>query len=301
MTTRSKPYLLLLGVALAATGAACGGSSSVSGPDAPPAAAPAPAPAATIAGTVVSSGSASGEVAASTVAGLRVSATGTSLQTTTDGAGRFSLSGVPSGRVELRFQGPGVDARLEVDGLQPGQTLSLTVRVSGSSASKVDDSGGEVELRARVESVGATSLVVGGRTVLVSASTQVLDRNNLPIPLSAIRVGDFVEAEGYPQADGSVLAKKVKLEDEEDDGEDDGDDDGDDDGADVEFRGTIGSTSPLVIAGRPVSTDAATRYLGRRNETLTAAQVLVVGNLVEVEGHAQAGGSVLAKKIKLED
>lgn len=291
MTTRSKPYLLLLGVALAATAAACGGSSSVSGPDAPPAAAPAPA--ATIAGTVVSSAGASGDVAASTVAGLRVSATGTSLQTTTDGAGRFSLSGVPSGRVELRFQGSGVDARLEVDGLQPGQTLSLTVRVSGSSASKVDDSGGEVELRARVESVGVTSLVVGGRTVLVSASTQVLDRSNLPIPLSAIRVGDFVEAEGYPQADGSVLAKKVKLED--------GEDDGHDDGADVEFRGTIGSTSPLIVAGRPVSTDAATRYLGRRNETLTAAQVLVVGNLVEVEGHSQAGGSVLAKKIKLED
>lgn len=291
MTMRSKPYLLLLAGALAMTAAACGGSSSVSGPDAPPAAAPAPA--ATIAGTVVSSGSASGDVSASTVAGLRVSATGTSLQTTTDGAGRFSLSGVPSGRVELRFQGPGVDARLEVDGLQPGQTLSLTVRVSGSSASKVDDSGGEVELRARVDSVGATSLVVGGRTVLVSASTQVLDRNNLPIPLSAIRVGDFVEAEGYPQSDGSVLAKKVKLEDGEDDGEEDG--------ADVEFRGTIGSTSPLVVAGRPVSTNAATRYLGRRNETLTAAQVLVVGNLVEVEGHSQADGSVLAKKIKLED
>jgi hypothetical protein len=293
MTKRSRPFLLLLAAGLTAATVACGGGSSpITGPDAPAAAVP-PAAGATIAGTVQAGGSASGDVGASSVSGLRVSVSGTTLQTTTDGSGRFTLSGVPSGRVELRFEGPGIDARLALDGVQAGQTLAVTVRVSGSSASKIDD-GSEVELRAKVDSVGASSLVVGGRTVRVDGSTRLLDRNDAPIPLSSFKAGDFVEAEGYPQTDGSLLAKKVKLEDE--------DGAGTGAGQDVEFTGTISAVSPtLVVAGRTVATDGSTRYLGRRNETLTYTDVVKTGNRVEVEGHAQADGSVLAKKIKLED
>jgi len=291
MTKRSTPYLIFLAAGLTAATVACGGgSSSVTGPDAPAAAVP-PASGATIVGTVQSGGTAA--VAASSASGLRVSVTGTSLQTTTDGSGRFTLAGVPSGRAELRFEGPGIDARLEVEGLQSGQTLAVTVRVSGSSASKVED-GTEVVLRGKVDSVGAGSLVVGGRTVRVDALTTLLDRNNGPITLSGFNAGDFVEAEGYPQADGSLLAKKVKLEDAGGDGSPGV-------GQDVAFTGTISRVSPLVVAGRSVATDGATRYLGRKNEALAATDVLEVGNRVEVEGHAQADGSVLAKKIKLED
>ncbi len=73
-------------------------------------------------------------------------------------------------------------------------------------------------------------------------------------------------------------------------------------GQDVEFTGTISQVSPtLVVAGRTVKTDGSTRYLGRRNETLTYADVVRIGNRVEVEGHTQADNSVLAGKIKLED
>jgi hypothetical protein len=294
MTKRSQPFLLLLAAGLSVATVACGGgSSSVTGPDAPPAAVP-PAAGATIAGTVQSAGAAAADLAASSVAGLRVSVTGTSLQTTTDGSGRFTLAGVPAGRAELRFEGPGVDARLEVEGLQTGQTTTLTVRLSGSSAARVED-GTEVTLRAKVDSVGAASLTVGGRTVRVDAATRLLDHNNSPIALSAFKPGDFVEAEGYPQADGSLLAKKVKLEDGGDAGGGAGA------GQDVAFRGTISGVSPLVVDGRAVSTNGSTRYLGRKNEALSAADVLKVGNVVEVEGHSQPDGSVLAKKIKLED
>lgn len=295
MTKRSRPFLLLLAAGLTTATVACGGGSSpVTGPDAPAAAVP-PAAGATIAGTVQTGGFASGGVGASSVSGLRVSVPGTALETTTDGSGRFTLSGVPAGRVELRFEGPGIDARLALDGVQAGQTLAVTVRVSGSSASKIDD-GSEVELRAKVDSVGASSLVVGGRTVRVDGSTLLLDRNNAPIPLSSFKAGDFVEAEGYPQSDGSLLAKKVKLEDEDEDGAGAGA------GQDVEFTGTISQASPtLVVAGRTVKTDGSTRYLGRRNETLTYADVVRIGNRVEVEGHTQADNSVLAGKIKLED
>lgn len=230
MTRRSQLSLLFSATVFTVAAVACGGgSSSVTGPELPATAGAVPS-GATIAGTVQSPTAATGDVAASSVSGLRVSVTGTALETRTDGSGRFTLTGVPTGRVELRFEGDGIDARLEIEGLESGQTLTLTVRVSGSSASRVED-------------------------------------------------GD---------------------DDGDDDSDDDDDDDDDQHGQDVEFEGTITGTSPLVVSGRTVSTNASTRYLGRNNESLSASQVLVVGNRVEVEGHLQ-DGAVLAKKIKLED
>ena len=84
---------------------------------------------------------------------------GTSLETTTDDDGRFTLSGVTPGEtVELRFEGSGIDARLEVAGLTAGQTVTITVSLSGSAASMLTPSD-EVELRGTVESVDP--LVVG--------------------------------------------------------------------------------------------------------------------------------------------
>jgi len=296
MTKRAKPFPLLLAAAVAVVTVACGGgSSSVSGPEMPAAAVPSVG-GATIAGTVLSDGAASSGVGASSASGLRVSVSGTALRTTTDGSGRFTLAGVPAGRAELRFEGSGIDARLEIEGLQGGQTLTVTVRVSGNSASQVsdgDEDQDEVEFKGKIDSVGSSSLVVAGRTVHVDASTRILDSHKMPIPLSSLKPGDLVEVEGMAQPDGSVLARKVKLEGEEDD------DDGH--GQEVEFEGTITVLAPLTIGGRLVTTDGSTRYLGRRNEPLTAAGVLKIGNRVEVEGFQQPNNSVLARKIKLED
>jgi hypothetical protein len=160
----------------------------------------------------------------------------------------------------------------------------------------VDDNASAVALRATVDSVGGNSLVVGGRTVRVDASTRLLGRNNETVALSAFRPGDPVEVEGIAQSDGSLLATKVKLEDAGNGGGA-----GNGAGQDVQFTGSISSVSPLTVAGRAVSTDGSTMYLGRRNEALSASDVLKVGNRVEVEGHTQSDGSVLAKKIKLED
>src|SRR5512139_962394 len=161
MTKRSRSFLFLLATGLTLATVACGGGSSVTSPEAPAAAAPSQG-GATIDGTVQSGSAAAAQVGASSMKGLRVSVTGTSLVAVTDGAGRFTLQGVPSGRVELHFEGTGVDARLTLDGLQDGRTLTVTVRLSGSSASVVDEHEDEVELKGKVDSVGASSLVVDG-------------------------------------------------------------------------------------------------------------------------------------------
>ncbi len=75
--------------------------------------------------------------------GIKVSIVGTNLSTTTDASGVFILSGVPSGKVVVRFEGPGIDARLEISGLVDGQTVTITVQVQGTQAALVP---GEAEL-----------------------------------------------------------------------------------------------------------------------------------------------------------
>ena len=54
---------------------------------------------------------------------------------------------------------------------------------------------------------------MAGRLVAVDGETQILDHRNAAIPFSALHVGNTVEVEGTGRADGSVLARKIKLED----------------------------------------------------------------------------------------
>src|SRR5512143_1876159 len=91
---------------------------------------------ATISGTVETGAGASSTSHGSpaSAAGFHVSVMNTGLATTTDQNGRFVISGSPAGAVTLRSEGPGVDARLEISGLTPGQVLTIGVQVSGGRA-----------------------------------------------------------------------------------------------------------------------------------------------------------------------
>lgn len=231
MSTCSR-WLATAGLAFVAfIAAGCGSdTASVAGPSGPQA-----PRTATIVGQVNGAAAASASVqSASSRSGIRVTVVGTSLSATTDSSGHFTLSGIPTGdgSVALRFEGHGIDATLEISGLTPGQTLQISVQLSGNHASlddqgEDDDDQDEVEFTGHVDSIGASSLVVGGRTVFVDASTKIKDGDHT-IELSSLTVGMLVEVDGLLQSDGSTLAKKIKVENgEESDGE--SDDAGDDD------------------------------------------------------------------------
>ena len=72
---------------------------------------------------------------ATTLASLPVIVTvvGTSISTTVDRSGRFQLSNVPTGDVQLNFKGTGLDATLTVKGVQTGDQIDITVRLTDNS------------------------------------------------------------------------------------------------------------------------------------------------------------------------
>ncbi len=89
---------------------------------------------ASLLGTVVNVGPTAGASGSTASSGITVRVLGTSAVTSTDGDGKFVLSGLPEGAVTLRFQGADCDAALEVAGLVSGRTITVRVRLAGSQA-----------------------------------------------------------------------------------------------------------------------------------------------------------------------
>jgi hypothetical protein len=146
----------------------------------------------------------------------------------------------------------------------------------------------EVEITGEIEAIGASSVTVGGSVFVVTDQTLLLDNNNNPIAFSAFAVGMLVEAEGDVQPDGTISARKIKMEDRADD--------------EVELRGTIESlgTDTIMVEGITFAVNAQTMVLDNDNNPMAFGD-LSTGQFVEIEGDIQADGTLVARKIKLED
>src|SRR5262249_50193169 len=159
--------------------------------------------------------------------GLSVQVSGTSSATTVDDNGRFVLRNVPGGHVDLHFTGRGIDAHLVLDGVAANQTLTITVRITPTSAQLEDDhhdadddqddhrdDGQVAEVKGVLSLLAGSctahnlSFRVGATTVRTNASTRFEDTT-----CAALKAGDRVEVKGVKQADASILATRVERED----------------------------------------------------------------------------------------
>jgi hypothetical protein len=209
---------------------------------------------ATIQGTVSGASSTAGSAssasrrasAADSAAGMTVTVMETGQSVTTDGSGRFVLTGLPSGSVTLHFHSAAADATLTVSGLVAGQTLTITIQVSGSKAKLEpgpEDSpgpspspvpspspepshgdcfaaGDHAEVEGNISATSGTGITVdqeghGSFLCNVSASTEIR-HGNTRLMLSDLKTGDHVHVSGTGAGSSGGLcvvnASEIKLQ-----------------------------------------------------------------------------------------
>jgi hypothetical protein len=146
-----------------------------------------------------------------------------------DGAGQFTLTGVPPGTVTITFTGNNVSASITLNDVNVGDEIRLEVRLNGSSArieserrrrGDDDDDNDEDDDRNRDEADEVEGLVasltgtcpaltfaVGTRVVKTTSATLFDDA------CRDIRNGVRVEAHGSRAADGTFMATRVEIDD----------------------------------------------------------------------------------------
>ena len=246
----------------------------------------------------------------SSASSLTAAVVGTSLSASVAGDGRFALSRVPVNDVQIRFIGPGTNATLPLGNLRAGETLSIRVMVSGTTATLQgssnnndgddgddddddndddndddEDDEDEVEITGRVSGrssvAGCPSITfnVGSRTVQTTAATFFRR-----VTCELLVDGQLVEVEGA-LVGGSLRAEKVQLEDAQG----------------VERRGAVAGLSgscasslTFTIGGSgPVFfTNGTTEF-----KDLACNQIRN-GLAVRADGHIQSNGQALAERVR---
>jgi hypothetical protein len=131
-----------------------------------------PAKGATISGTVSGlNGSASATAWSTTSSttesrGLTVTVVGTDITVAVSGSGKFVLTGVPGGNIQLRFSGQGVDATIAINGVT-SEHIQIVVTLNGSTVTIDSMNRVQAENNAEVEGV-ISSISHGDRSMKVN-------------------------------------------------------------------------------------------------------------------------------------
>jgi len=267
---------------------------------------PPPAPAGATIGGIVQESAANATVAISAGAaltGVTVSIVGTSISSPVDASGRFTLSNVPSGDIEMKISGPGIDATLPLTQVQPSQRIDLVIVVTGRSGTidtEMRQGAGEAELEGRVEALppatAPQTFRLAGRVVTTDSSTEFV-QGSARRAFADLQVGMRVHVKGRMAGD-SVTATSILMRDA-------GPSPGPGNGPTVEVSGAIDSLSGAAsafqfkIGSRVVKGGSATAFVGSSNGPASFVD-LKNGSLVEVTGQ-QGDGFVQASRIHVED
>jgi cytoskeletal protein CcmA (bactofilin family) len=177
-----------------------------------------------------------------------------------------------------------VGATVEVEGTM-GTDGSITATKVQIREGADDDALGEAELHGTVESLSATTgfigdWVVSGITVHVTAATEIEAEDGM------IAVGSFVEVKGLSEADGSITASKVELNNDQ----------GDDEDGDGILTGTLehsqssNDTGVWMVSGHRIRVTNHTMIVRNGHSLHRGADV-------RVSGRWRANGSMRAQRI----
>jgi len=172
-----------------------------------------------------------------------------------------------------------VGQRVEVEGQVQvdGSLLALRIEVKPMLQE-------QVEVTGLIDAVGTDYVVVLGLKFFVDANTVILDDDHRPITLADLRVGQTVEIKAMRQADGSLLALRIVVEDFR--------------AMQIEVQGNIESidsgNQTITVQGLTFKVTSETRILAPYHRVLTFDS-LQVGMRVEVHGVQEAAGLVATR------
>src|SRR6266849_674260 len=215
---------------------------------------------------------------------MRVAVPSSSATTTTNSVGGFVLTDVPKGAAALQFSGAGQNATLATAPMVSGEFRRLTVSISGASVTELNEQT-ETEFEGTVDAIDGMVLTVAGRKVAVTDATKIR-KDDAAATFADLVLGTPVEVEGTLNADGSVTASEISIEDRNE-------------AERIAFVGTLtqitGNT--LTVGGRMVNVGSAT-VIVKGDTALTLAD-LKVGDRLLVRGAVQADMSVNATRIRV--
>ena len=139
-----------------------------------------------------------------------------------------------------------------------------------------------------IDSVGNDFIILENYTIYTDTNTVILSANFNPIGLKDLQKGQIVKVKGRVQADGSILAKRIKVRDLW--------------MAYFKIEGIIQSLSSqsITVEGITFKTDSTTIVLNDDNNLITLND-LSVGQDVHIKARKSEDGSFVAFKIKVEE
>ena len=231
------------------------------------------------------------------ITGVTVTVVGTNISATVDAAGRFTLTNVPTGTVQLQLTGGGANATVTISTVEASQTIDVVLAVAGTSASlesEVRSGAGEAQLEGRVESLPPTMPALtfksAGRTVKTDSSTRFVDGSQTR-SFADLQIGMRIHAKGTLAGD-SFTATTVEMQNSNVT-------------VPVEVNGVIDSVSGTAsafqfkIGSRVIKGDNLTGFFGDGDKPDTFSN-LKDGVRVEVKGQ-QRDGFVYATRIHIND
>jgi len=231
------------------------------------------------------------------ITGVTVTVVGTNISAPVDAGGRFTLTNVPTGTVQLQLTGGGANATVTINTVEASQTIDVVLSVSGTSASldsEVRSGAGEAQLEGRVESLPPTmpalSFRAAGRTVKTDSSTRFVDGSQSR-GFADLQIGMRVHARGNLSGD-TFTATVVEMQNSNVD-------------VPVEVNGVIdtvtgtASAFQFKIGSRVIKGDNLTTFFGDGDKPDTFSN-LKDGVRVEVKGQ-QRDGFVYATRIHVND